>query len=67
MESATVEPTESDVAAPPRRRRRRWWIAGGVLVLLVALAGAVVVTWNFSSVALVPDITTGRLKSRSKR
>jgi pimeloyl-ACP methyl ester carboxylesterase len=54
MESATVERTESHEASP-RRRRRRWWIGGGVLALLIALAVAVVVTWNFSSVALVPD------------
>lgn len=55
MESATAEPTERDEAAVPRRRRRRWWIVGGVLILLIALAAAVAVTWNFSSVALVPD------------
>jgi len=56
MESATAELTEKDeAAAPPRRRRRRWWIAGGVLALLVALVVAVAVTWNFSSVVLVPD------------
>jgi pimeloyl-ACP methyl ester carboxylesterase len=54
MESATVELTEGDEAAP-RRRRRRWWIIGGVLALLVALAVAVAVTWHFSSAALVPD------------
>jgi alpha-beta hydrolase superfamily lysophospholipase len=54
MESATAELTERDEAAP-RHRRRRWWIAGGVLALLIALAAAVVVTWNFSSVVLVPD------------
>jgi uncharacterized protein len=54
MESTTAELTERD-EAPPRRRRRRWWIAGGVLALLIALAAAMVVTWNFSSVALVPD------------
>ncbi len=56
MESATAELTEKDeAAAPRRRRRRRWWIAGGVLALLIALAVAVAVTWNFSSVVLVPD------------
>jgi alpha-beta hydrolase superfamily lysophospholipase len=54
MESATAELTERNEAAP-RRRRRRWWIAGGVLALLIALAAAVAVTWNFSSVVLVPD------------
>jgi uncharacterized protein len=54
MESATAELTEKDEASP-RRRRRWWWIAGGALVLLIALATAVIVTWNFSSVALVPD------------
>jgi uncharacterized protein len=54
MESATAELTERNEAAP-QRRRRRWWIAGGVLVLLIALAVAVVVTWNFSSVVLVPN------------
>lgn len=55
MESATAELTQKDEMAPPRRRRRRWWIAGGVLALLIALAAAIAVTWNFSSVALVPD------------
>ena len=56
MESTTAELTEKDEASPRRRRRRRrWWIGGGVLALLIALAAAVVVTWNFSSVALVPD------------
>jgi uncharacterized protein len=54
MESATAELMERDEAGP-RHRRRRWWIAGGVLALLIALAAAVVVTWNFSSVVLVPD------------
>lgn len=54
MESATVELTDRDEAAP-RRGRRRWWIAGGVLALLVALAIAVAVTWHFSSVVLLPD------------
>jgi flagellar basal body-associated protein FliL len=54
MESAAAELTEKDEASP-RRRRRRWWIAGGVLALLIALAVAVAITWNFSSVALVPD------------
>ena len=54
MESATAELTEKDEASP-LRRRRRWWIAGGVLALLIALAVAVAVTWNFSSVVLVPD------------
>jgi alpha-beta hydrolase superfamily lysophospholipase len=54
MESATAELTERNEAAP-RHRRRRWWIAGGVLALLIALAVAVVVTWNFSSVVLVPN------------
>lgn len=54
MESATAELTEEDEASP-RHCRRRWWIAGGVLLLLIALAAAVVVTWNFSSVVLVPD------------
>jgi pimeloyl-ACP methyl ester carboxylesterase len=54
MESATAELTERNEAAP-RRSRRRWWIAGGVLALLIALAVAVVVTWNFSSVVLVPN------------
>jgi alpha-beta hydrolase superfamily lysophospholipase len=54
MESATAELTERDEAAP-RHRRRRWWIAGGVLALVVALAVAAVVTWNFSSVVLVPN------------
>lgn len=49
-----MEPTRSDGIAP-RHRRRRWWIAGGVLALLIALAAALLVTWNFSSVALVPD------------
>jgi len=56
MESAAAELTEKDeAAAPRRRRRRRWWIAGGVLALLVALVVAVAITWNFSSVVLVPD------------
>lgn len=55
MESATVELTQNDETAPRRSRRRRWWIAGGVLALLIALAVAVVVTWRFSSVVLVPD------------
>jgi uncharacterized protein len=55
MESLAAELAEKDETAAPRRRRRRlWWIAGGVIALLVALA-AVAVTWNFSSVALVPD------------
>ncbi len=54
MESAAAELTEKDEASP-RPRRRRWWIAGGVLALLIALAVAVAITWNFSSVALVPD------------
>jgi pimeloyl-ACP methyl ester carboxylesterase len=54
MESATAELTEKDEAAP-RRHRRRWWIGVGVLALIVALAVAVVVTWRFSSVVLVPD------------
>jgi alpha-beta hydrolase superfamily lysophospholipase len=54
MESATAELTESHEASP-RRRRRRWWIVGGVLALLIALTAAVAITWNFSSVALVPD------------
>lgn len=55
MESATAELTGGNEAAPRRRRRRRWWIAGAVLVLLIALAVAIAVTWNFSSVVLVPD------------
>lgn len=55
MESAIAELTERDEMAPRRRRRRRWWIVGGVLMLLIALAAAVVVTWNFSSIVLVPD------------
>jgi alpha-beta hydrolase superfamily lysophospholipase len=54
MESATAELTEKDEASP-RHRRRRWWIAGGALALLIALGAAVLVTWNFSSVVLVPD------------
>ncbi len=47
-------PMGKEEMAPPRRRRR-WWIAGGVLALLAALAIATAVTWNFSSVVLVPD------------
>jgi alpha-beta hydrolase superfamily lysophospholipase len=58
MESATAEPAAeggTNAAAPRQRRSRRRWIIGGVLAAIVALALALLATWHFSSIVLVPD------------
>jgi pimeloyl-ACP methyl ester carboxylesterase len=55
LSPAAAEAEQRDVGSPARRRRWLWASIGLGVLLVVLLAVGALVSWHFSSVALVPD------------